>query len=136
VPTTLCSALQIEDQQVIGCCHLVFAGNESRPCPASAILSGASGYTAKIMHVRAVTRGIVQKVHDRTGRPIQFMRDDGLKVMATLQEAHNGASFTSTSPRRAFTTTARPTQKTARISRSCIRAARRCRQRASLALGC
>ncbi|MES2714646.1 MAG: hypothetical protein V4795_02705 [Pseudomonadota bacterium] len=32
-------------------------------------------------------------MEQRTGRPVQFMRDDSLKVMATLQKARNGASF-------------------------------------------
>ncbi len=44
-------------------------------------------------HLRAATRGVLQQVEEHTGRPVQFMRDDGLKVMATLQMARNGASY-------------------------------------------
>ena len=44
-------------------------------------------------HLRAATRAVLQQVEERTGRPVQFLRDDGLKVMAALQMARNGASF-------------------------------------------
>lgn len=44
-------------------------------------------------NLRAATRGVLQSVEEVTGRPIQFMRDDSLKVMATLQMARQGASF-------------------------------------------
>jgi hypothetical protein len=44
-------------------------------------------------NLRAATKGVLQQVEDRTGRSVQFMRDDSLKVMATFQMARNGASF-------------------------------------------
>jgi hypothetical protein len=44
-------------------------------------------------HLRAVTKGILARVETVTGKPIQFMRDDKLALLATLQMARNGADF-------------------------------------------
>jgi len=44
-------------------------------------------------NLRAVTKGILNRVEEQTGKTIQFMRDENLKVLATLQMARNGAAF-------------------------------------------
>jgi hypothetical protein len=44
-------------------------------------------------HLRAATKGVLQQVEERTGRSVQFLRDDSLKVMATFQMARDGASY-------------------------------------------
>jgi hypothetical protein len=44
-------------------------------------------------HLRAVTKGILARVETVTGKPIQFMRDDKLALLATLQMARNGVDF-------------------------------------------
>ena len=43
--------------------------------------------------LRAATKGILARVEEKTGKSIQFMRDEQLKVLATLQMARNGAGF-------------------------------------------
>ena len=43
--------------------------------------------------LRAATRDVLQAVEEVTGRPVQFMRDESLKMMATLQMARDGASY-------------------------------------------
>ena len=44
-------------------------------------------------HLRAVTKGILERVESETGKSIQFMRDEKLSLLATLQMARNGADF-------------------------------------------
>jgi hypothetical protein len=44
-------------------------------------------------NLRAVTRDVLQAVEERTGKAIQFLRDENLSVLATLQTARNGADF-------------------------------------------
>lgn len=44
-------------------------------------------------HLRAVTKGILERVESQTGKSIQFMRDEKLPLLATLQMARNGADF-------------------------------------------
>ena len=46
-----------------------------------------------MQNLRAATKGILARVEERTGKSIQFMRDEQLKVLATLQMARNGAGF-------------------------------------------
>lgn len=46
-----------------------------------------------MQHLRAVTKGILKRVEERTGRSIQFLRDEKLSLLATLQMARNGADF-------------------------------------------
>lgn len=46
-----------------------------------------------MLNLRAATKGILARVQERTGKSIQFMRDEQLKVLATLQMARNGAGF-------------------------------------------
>jgi hypothetical protein len=43
--------------------------------------------------LRAVTKGILERVEEHTGKSIQFMRDEKLSLLATLQIARNGADF-------------------------------------------
>jgi hypothetical protein len=46
------------------------------------------------MHpLRPVTKATLARVEAVTGKPIQFMRDDKLALLATLQMARNGADF-------------------------------------------
>jgi hypothetical protein len=44
-------------------------------------------------NLRVVTKGILTRVEEQTGKTIQFMRDENLKVLASLQMARNGAAF-------------------------------------------
>ena len=44
-------------------------------------------------HLRAVTKDILERVETQTGKSIQFMRDEKLPLLATLQMARNGAEF-------------------------------------------
>lgn len=44
-------------------------------------------------HLRTVTKGILNRVEEITGKSIQFMRDDNLTVLSTLQMARNGADY-------------------------------------------
>lgn len=46
-----------------------------------------------MQNLRAATKGILARVEERTGKSIQFMRDEELKVLATLQMARHGAGF-------------------------------------------
>ena len=46
-----------------------------------------------MQNLRVATKGILARVEERTGKTIQFMRDEQLKVLATLQMARNGAGF-------------------------------------------
>ena len=46
-----------------------------------------------MQHLRAATKGILKRVEERTGKSIQFMRDEKLSLLATLQMARNGADF-------------------------------------------
>lgn len=41
----------------------------------------------------AATKDILDQVERKTGKSVQFMRDDSLKILATLQMARNGAEF-------------------------------------------
>lgn len=45
-----------------------------------------------MQHLRAVTQGILKRVEEKTGREVQFLRDDELPLLATLQIARNGAN--------------------------------------------
>lgn len=44
-------------------------------------------------HLRAVTKDVLSQVEQSTGRSVQFMRDETLKLMATFQMARNGAAY-------------------------------------------
>ena len=44
-------------------------------------------------NLRAVTKGILDRVEKRTGKSIQFLRDEKLSVLAVLHMARNGADF-------------------------------------------
>lgn len=44
-------------------------------------------------HLRTVTKHILKRVEERTGKSIQFMRDEKLPLLATLQISRNGADF-------------------------------------------
>lgn len=44
-------------------------------------------------HLRAVTKDILKRVEEHTGKNIQFMRDEKLSVLATLHMARNGAEY-------------------------------------------
>jgi len=44
-------------------------------------------------NLRAATKRVLALVEERTGRPIQFLRNPDLKVMVTLRMARNGASY-------------------------------------------
>lgn len=46
-----------------------------------------------MQHLHAVTKGILKRVEDKTGKSIQFLRDEKLSLLATLQMARNGADF-------------------------------------------
>ena len=46
-----------------------------------------------MQNLRKVTKDILARVEERTGKSIEFMRDEQLKVLATLQMARNGAAF-------------------------------------------
>jgi len=47
----------------------------------------------RMQHLCAVTRGILRQVEEQSGKSIQFMRDEKLSLLATLQIARNGADF-------------------------------------------
>ncbi len=42
-----------------------------------------------MQHLLAATRGILKRVEEQTGKSIQFMRDEKLSLLATLQMARN-----------------------------------------------
>lgn len=44
-------------------------------------------------HLRATTKGILRRVEELSGKSIQFMRDDKLPLLASLQMARHGAGF-------------------------------------------
>jgi hypothetical protein len=46
-----------------------------------------------MQHLRAVTKGILKRVEELSGKSIQFMRDEKLALLATLQMARNGAEY-------------------------------------------
>ena len=46
-----------------------------------------------MQHLRAATKGILKRVEEQTGKSIQFLRDEKLSLLATLQMARNGADF-------------------------------------------
>jgi hypothetical protein len=46
-----------------------------------------------MQHLRAVTRDILKRVEESTGKSIQFLRDEELPLLATIQMARNGADF-------------------------------------------
>lgn len=50
-------------------------------------------YTEDMKNLRAATKGILKRVEDLSGKSIQFMRDEQLTLLATLQMARNGADF-------------------------------------------
>lgn len=50
-------------------------------------------YTSLMQHLRTVTKDILKRVEETTGKSIQFMRDEKLPLLATLQMARNGAEF-------------------------------------------
>jgi hypothetical protein len=50
-------------------------------------------YTQVMKGLLPSTRKILALVEDRTGVPIEFMRDDSMDLLATLQLARHGASF-------------------------------------------
>jgi hypothetical protein len=49
-------------------------------------------YTGPMNHLRAATKNVLKLVEERTDRPVQFLRDESLKVMASFQMARNGAT--------------------------------------------
>ena len=46
-----------------------------------------------MQNLQSVTKGVLKRVEEITGKSIQFMRDDNLVVLSTLQMARNGAEF-------------------------------------------
>ena len=46
-----------------------------------------------MQYLQSVTKSILKRVEEVTGKSIQFMRDDNLAVLSTLQMARNGAEF-------------------------------------------
>lgn len=46
-----------------------------------------------MFNLRAATKSILSRVENDTGKSIQFLRDENLPVLATLQMARNGAEF-------------------------------------------
>jgi hypothetical protein len=50
-------------------------------------------YTVQMQHLRAVTKGILNRVEEQTGKSVQFMRDESLPLLATLHMARDGAAF-------------------------------------------
>lgn len=44
-------------------------------------------------NLRSVTKGILNRVEKKTGKSIQFLRDEKLTLLATLQMARNGADY-------------------------------------------
>ena len=46
-----------------------------------------------MIYLRAATKNVLKLVEERTGRPVQFLRDDGLKVMASFKMARDGAAY-------------------------------------------
>jgi len=44
-------------------------------------------------NLRATTKAVLQLVEERTGRPVQFLRDDSLKVMVSVSMARHSASY-------------------------------------------
>ena len=55
--------------------------------------AGSTDTLSSMQDLRAATKGILARVEEKTGKSIQFMRDEQLKVLATLQMARNGAGF-------------------------------------------
>ena len=50
-------------------------------------------YTQVMQNLQSVTKGVLKRVEEVTGKSIQFMRDDNLAVLSTLQMARHGAEF-------------------------------------------
>lgn len=50
-------------------------------------------YTERMHKLRAVTKGILDRVEEQTGKSIQFLSDEKLSLLATLQMARNGADY-------------------------------------------
>jgi hypothetical protein len=46
-----------------------------------------------MQNLRALTKGILKRVEEQTGKSVQFLRDEKLPLLATLQMARNGADF-------------------------------------------
>jgi hypothetical protein len=46
-----------------------------------------------VKNLRAVTKDILKRVEVETGKPVQFMRDEKLPLLATMQMARHGADF-------------------------------------------
>ena len=46
-----------------------------------------------MQYLQSVTKGILKRVEEVTGKSIQFMRDENLAVLSTLQIARHGAEF-------------------------------------------
>ncbi len=44
-------------------------------------------------NLRAATKDILRRVEVETGKPVQFLRDEKLPLLATMQMARNGADF-------------------------------------------
>ncbi len=44
-------------------------------------------------NLRPVTKGILERVEEITGKSIQFLRDDKLSLLSTIQMARNGADY-------------------------------------------
>jgi hypothetical protein len=42
-------------------------------------------------HLRAITKSVLRQVEDLSGKPVEFVADDELPVMATMQIARRGA---------------------------------------------
>lgn len=52
-----------------------------------------SKYTLRMQYLRAVTKDILKRVETLSGKSIQFLRDEQLPILATLQMARHGAEF-------------------------------------------
>lgn len=50
-------------------------------------------YTGVMQHLRASTKAILAKVEEVSGRSVQFLRDDEMPLIASLQMARHGAAF-------------------------------------------
>ncbi len=46
-----------------------------------------------MLKLRAVTKRILEEVQQKTGKGVQFFRDESLSVLTTIQMARNGADF-------------------------------------------
>ena len=46
-----------------------------------------------MIRLQSSAKSILKKVEDLSGKSIQFMRDDSLQLLSTLQIARNGAEF-------------------------------------------